>query len=180
MLPDLALPVHLNGTTAHLIARDVPTAVFFAGWPGDRAHREHLELWRERLLTRIVVEPSPLTQEVILGLGDAAGPPLSAYLRAVGWPEAAYPEAEVQVAPAVAPAARALLVAPGDLVATPHPHVAGRLAEFAETWHLNPAALWQGPVSEFLWLIRLMRAQQQGHDPAVAWTDEDGIGVEEA
>lgn len=178
MIPDVYLPLVLpGGTPGGFVARDVPAAVFFYGWPGEGAHVEHLELWRERLLPRVVVEPAGLTLQTVQHLGDAIRPTLSAYLRAVGWPETDYPNAAAQVAaPAVG---RTLLADVPTLTAPPHPHLAQAMARWTEEWRLSPLALWQGPISEFLWVLALSRARD-GRPAAGAFVDEDGIGMEDA
>lgn len=178
MVPDLLLPLPLaNGTAGALVARDVPAAVFFFEWPGPDANLESAELWRERLLSRVVLDPR-VTIETLLYLGDGRWPAIAAYLHAIGWPMPAPPDL-AQVAPV---AERILDVEPAWLTAPPHPTLARWLRAFAETWHASALDLWHGPASEFLWLLRTTAVLDERPPLAGApgWTDEDGIGMDEA
>ena len=165
MLPDLYLPMVLPGGRAGgLVARDVCAAIFFADWPGPHANPEHLELWHDRMLSRVTLSPVS-SMATLLHLGDARYDAVAAYCHAVGWP--------------TREPTRPALVAEGDwtqhavaldyavLNAAPHPILAQRLDELAREYHLDPARLWFGPVSRFLWVLR-MRQQAQG--PTLAKT----------
>ena len=99
MLADFPVAVMWEGERMIVICRDVPTAVFFHGYPNvppgtqcseKQGHAErHEELlkmleWSHELLTRVAVNPQ-LTLEVVHRLDDSAFEAALSYCYAVGW-----------------------------------------------------------------------------------------------
>lgn len=99
MLADFPVAIEVAGERWGIICRDVPTAVFFYGFPNslpttpcyDGASRqerareiERLHDWMLRLLPRVAVTPE-LTDEIVQRLDEGALDAVVGYLHAIGW-----------------------------------------------------------------------------------------------
>ena len=99
MLSDFPVAVTLNGERYVVICRDVPTAVFFYGYPNvppgtqcaekqtaaeRMAEYVRIQTWMLELLTRAAVAPV-LSIESVHRLGEGALEGVCAYGHAVGW-----------------------------------------------------------------------------------------------
>src|SRR5262245_42368054 len=98
LLGDFPLGVSLGAERYTVICRDVPTAVFWFGFPNtlpmmpcfesstngeQRSYVERLHTWMLELIPRVAVSPV-LTQEIIYRLDDAALDLVIGYLHGVG------------------------------------------------------------------------------------------------
>lgn len=173
MLPNFRLPVVLNGAPRYVIAADVPTGVFFAGFPntvpltecfdretaaGKRGLQAGLEAWLDALLTRVVIAPR-LTPELVHRLGDGRDELATAYLRAVGWAETEDGSAPELAGALLEPvrveaepfASRAVLGA------LPESNIRRALRLLAKRAHTPPHVVWQQWfISEFIWSWRVL------------------------
>lgn len=80
-LPDFQIPVTIDGVTRWMVARDVPTCLFF--WQSGRG-RAAFERWADELLARVILVPQ-LTPELVARFGRDRDEPLLCYFRAVGY-----------------------------------------------------------------------------------------------
>jgi hypothetical protein len=84
--PDFRLSVTIGGERREVVAREVPAAAFFEGFP-DLEDIPGLDLaterWLDALLGRVVVEPA-LTIDLVHRLGWARDELLAGYFRAIG------------------------------------------------------------------------------------------------
>src|SRR5262245_30269808 len=102
-LPDFLLPIYVEGERAAVIARDVPTHVFFYKFPAQAMLEDYTEktpeevrkltegasgldflAWAYHLLAHVIVWPRMRVTD-IYALQDAWTIPLAMYCRAVGW-----------------------------------------------------------------------------------------------
>lgn len=93
MLPNLRLPVPGPSGVGYVIARDLPVAAFFLGYPvrskGTRSSAwrtpdKAAETWADGVIARGIIDPV-LTPEMLHRLGPDRDVLVTAYFRAVGW-----------------------------------------------------------------------------------------------
>jgi hypothetical protein len=117
-LPDFLIPVTVDGVTRWMVARDVPTCLFF--WGSGRG-RVAFERWADELLARVVLEPR-LTPDLVARFGRDRDEPLLAYFRAIGYYTPAMVASDVEAG------ARAGLAITDDFARPAAPHAAPALA----------------------------------------------------
>jgi hypothetical protein len=156
MLPDFAIPVRLRTLEGRVIARDLPAWSFFNGYPGSLAPPEAIARWREGLLLRAVVAPR-LTPELVARMGPAATEVARIYLTTIGWawgnadrdPIAEPVEAAVPGLPWTPELLRAA-------IALPPLRLRDTVQRLAEVAGVGPWAVWQWPISQWAWTVRLL------------------------
>jgi hypothetical protein len=194
VLPDFPIELELNGERRSVIARDVPTALFFAGFPdsvpmarcfeeagadGRRRIVAALETWVDALLTRVVVTPR-LSLELVHRLGPARDTIADAYLRGIGWIEGGpLPTTDAEL---LAPDRREHLpetwASLGAAVAVPAPNLRTALRMLSARGRVLPSVLWALPISEWIWNFRVLlsdrlkRAELPGEIEAIGFEDE--------
>jgi len=174
MLPRFHLPITLGDTARSVLAADVLTGVFFAGFPntvpltecfdretaqGKAGLQAGLEAWIDGLLTRVVVQPR-LTLELVHRLGDARDELVTAYLRAIGWADEPGREAPTADGPLLVPArleAEAVMMPARIAMALPAPNIRHALRLTAKRAYTPPHVVWtQWFISEFVWSWRVL------------------------
>lgn len=175
MLPDIALPILVAGRRKRLIARDVPAAVFFDGFPNavpladcwraetlDAQHRVTIELarWSASLLTRVVIVPR-LSPALVGRLGREGERAAIAYLTAVGFITPAERGGDdtpalvglSRVAPEPLRNASAIVRLP---VGPPAANLRTALRLMAARGRVLPSVLWALPISEWIFNWRVL------------------------
>jgi hypothetical protein len=198
VLPDFPLAITgLDGEPRAMIARDVPASVFFCGFPpavpltecwksdtpeGQQRTRVHLERWLDGLLTRVVVAPR-LTLELVQRLGPIRDQAERAYLRTVGWAPADPDQpdgAEALLLPGAAAEPEPKLSSSEALrwpVTVPSASLKASLQMMAKRARVLPSALWQVPISEWIfnWRILLedeLLAREARHEERAVYTND--------
>lgn len=160
MLPEFRVPVILGEAGARqqhaLLVQDVPTCVFWQGYPDPAAPpREQAQTqadWFRHVLLRATVQPT-LSIEWILSWGNDYWPPTVRYLEAIGFaprPIVAAAEAsEILDLAAAAPPRAPLADHAAFRGAMPAPHVRFLIRHVARATGIRAAQLWRMPASEF-------------------------------
>jgi hypothetical protein len=169
VLPDIEIALPTFGPGRVLIARDVPAAVFFYGFP-THARLEStrsfaavvaMETWLDGLLARVIVAPR-LSRALAARLGTDRDLVAHVYLTAVGWLEAPKEGRSADELPSAAP--RSIEEAPVDptslrALATPPPgpQLAATVRRVASATKTPPHVVWtRWTISEFIFTWRVL------------------------
>jgi hypothetical protein len=160
MLPDLGLTATLGGELFRLIARDVPTSVFFFGYP-EKDQRADWETWVDGMLARVTVDP-------VLGPGDIArfGKDRDSlarqYLRAVRWLTTMDDETPPAVLLAPHTAEIPVAVWGAAFAEPPSALIRDDVVALVDRLHVPPVDIWtRWSISEFLFTLRVFVPQSQ-------------------
>jgi hypothetical protein len=181
MLGDFPLSVTLDGERYDVVARDVPAAVFFYGFPdvalvAGTPWRLDLavERWTIEMLPRVISAPR-LTLELVHRLGEGALDAAIGYQHTVGWITEGELLQEIERGQALGQAAARYLASRGAaggqqlpdpvdarledvrVLSTPPAAVLRRmLVDLARALATRPSTLWQAPISTLLLDWRLI------------------------
>lgn len=170
MLGYFALSITFAAERVELIVRDVPVAVFFQGYPvvpplspdgedrwGWKTNRD-IEHWMIELLARAIVQPR-LTREELHRLGEEARTAAVGYLRAVGWITQGGLDAIAEEPLGVDVKVEGPAYGVRPFIEPVPAMVRSAITDVGMRTGISPCAIWQGPISEFLFNWRMLMAE---------------------